>query len=251
MFKKKEFTLQDWELLEAQKNEQLRNVRESIETLIAGRPAILLRMAEEDQAAFAELKENDMSIVRLKTEAESIEMLLKTIPARKAYARGVAIEALIPQIKKLDDKFPTLVADIEEKAAALFTASRNLDDYLQKFDEIDATRSLNLHSTLWRASIAAILNVFSPASDYDSRPINNDLIRARLVLDGENFSALIADMRKSVADQVARMRETARRLKGETEETADPTYCPSCYSTDIHWSGIENKYTCQSCNNKF
>jgi hypothetical protein len=250
MKKESLITVKEWEKFEAEKSELLLKTRAETEVLNNKRPGLLLRMAEDDKTAFSELQKIDVDIARLKTEAEAIETLLKAIPARKDYARGVEIEAVIPTIEKMEAEIPALVDDVHQKAEALILANDKLYGYLGNFDSIDETQSLALKSEFINAGINELQSYGSLGSPGGRTSADLEMVLLQMTYDKEKLSAWAENARLSVAKRLDKIRDHIQRLKGKELPSFKIVYCPHCYE-DVGYPSSGEKYTCRKCNKTF
>jgi hypothetical protein len=229
---KKTHTVEDWGKIEQEKIEQRSKKEAEIATLQDKRPALLERIATDEQPDFTELKRLDEQIAQLKMEIEVIDVLLTaTIPAGKNYARGLQIEALIPTIEKRDAQFSAFVADINKKAAALAESNNSFRKFLEGFDGFESIRVLGLRDEFASFGLGAIArnSPSSGAAYSDPKTIDLAIVLMAAVYDKERFAEWVEKTRSSIAEKITRMRDHALRLKGEKLPSPAYPYCPTCY----------------------
>jgi hypothetical protein len=222
------------------------------EALGIEREGLLLQLAEGDLAAKAKLEKCDASIATLGIERESIESLLRSLPARRDAVRAEDVEALIPRIEKLVEEIPALVAEIKSKLEPLVSAIRKLKVQLDAFEDFPEVRMLSLGSSLFWAGKNA-LNASTPqagvASDGSEMPV--DLILTAVFFDEYRTDGLIGEMQARIADRVERMRDHARRLKGEDMPPPQYAYCPNCYENMQGGPDNQGRCHCGKCGKTF
>ncbi len=252
MFKKKELTLPEWQAFENEKRAQLAKNQAEIERLTREiRPALLLRLADEDELAADELAQCDQVLAKLKTETESIEVLLQAIPARMAYAQGVAVEALIPQIEKMKAGLPALLEEIQKKSAALTAANEKLLEYLRGFEDLEATQNLHLRTEYIRAGWDNFPS--KPRGDVAGSgegEILMSVVLGGIALDTDLLTTWGENTQKAIADRLEKMHDHARRLKGEKLPPPEWAYCPECYKL-VGYPDQNGKYRCSGCGKTF
>lgn len=256
MFKKKALTLPEIEALEVEKINERAVMQSQIDEWTSKRQAILKSIAEsivdEDEpktkTAREELRIGDEREKFLKTEIEIVDAYLQTFSKQKDRARGVEIEKLIPRIQKMDAEILPLVNNIYEKMTEVDAANQKLLDYLKLFDELEATRKLNLK----REFISLGVNGLSwyavrpgVASDPQEIPMTIALVNA--VCDRKKLEALINTMRSSIANTLDLMRDHSKRLGGDEASKPNSPYCPNCY-TYVGSPDKNGKASCSGCN---
>lgn len=249
---KKDLTLPELEKLEAEKNEQLQKINDEIEDLKGKRPEILLRMAEEDQTDFQDLEKCDASIARLKLEAEVIKTVLDNIPKRKNYARGVEIETMILELERKSSEFKTLMANISKKVPPLIKATRDLYDFLEGFGEVAATRGLRLRGNFLDAGLNGLRD-YAPVSATvasDSKILDIEPIVLAMVYDKEKLAAWIDKAQLAITDRLDKMRNHAKRLKGEKVPEPKWPYCPKCFE-NTGYPDAQGNCHCGKCGETF
>ena len=239
-------TTKGWDQYETEKREELRLAREELKALQDRRAPILLRIAEEDPSASADLKTIKDDISKVEERIEGLEILLKTIPAKKDYARGVELEAVIPQVEKVEDELSGLVKDVEKKAAALQSACEKLDNHLPKFHEL-----IPIKLSFFDAGISNVVHVgrVLSASYQTGISVDNGVVYGAIAMDKTELSAWLNNTRNSIAKRLGRAREHVRRLKGE-EFPDPPTYCPHCFADTLVWREPGKNY-CSNCGKGF
>ena len=252
MFKKKPLTLSELDKLEEEKLKNKNSIREKLAAWLAKRPEILSRIADyeadgnqvEARAARAELKTGDDQIKAWEVEIEIIDASLQKLPKQRSQAQGVALDALIPNIKKLDANLDPLIANTLQKADAFARANDELLDALSVLDDVPQMRGLSLGLGLVSYGVNVLReNTTLPAG---GETTNRDLA---LLLMGSTYKkevlqVYLDEARREISKRIGLLQDHANRLRGvEVLEHPEWPYCPNCYSL---LSGTQ-KQSCMRC----
>lgn len=250
--KQRKDTFESLQTLEVQTLERQAAIRGEIESANTRREAILLRMAEGDTSASTEIKAFDENIAKLNIEYQSLDVLLKSLPARRDFVQGEEIEAALPKMEQFANSLPVFIGEIEAKIKQLNTASKDFRDFMQKASEFKGFNNLALMSDVLSAgSYALEASTPRPGVVSDVKPVSTDLILIAAFFDDENAAALIERMTSTITKRIERMRDHSQRLKGKDMPALEWAYCPGCYEDFNGGPDNQGRCHCSRCGKTF
>lgn len=245
-------TIQSLDAMEKRGMSRLLAIERERAALGAKREELLLQLAEGDQTAKAKLEKCDASIADLNVERESIESLLRSLPARRDWAQGVEIENRVPKIEQLIKELPGYVEGVKASMPPVISAVQRFRSYIHTVEETEGLTRLPLFMKMISAgqSVVESSNLRpSVASEPKSVPI--DLLLIAFFFDDEINVKVIDHAKAEIGKRIERMKDHARRLKKETTSVLDWAYCPGCYEQSISGSDNQGRCYCRSCGKTF
>lgn len=250
--KQRKDTFESLKTLEIETLERQAAIKVQIEEENKGRENILLRLAEKDPSAAADLKTLDENVSKLNIEFQSLDVLLKSLPARHDYVQGEEIEAALPKMEQFANSLPVFALEVKAKIKQLNAASKDFRIFMQKADEVKGFNNLALMSDVLSAgSYALESSTPRPGVASDAKPIPAELIVIAAFFDDENAKTLIERMTSTVTKRIERMRDHSRRLKGKDMPVLEWAYCPGCYENMNGGPDNQGRCHCSRCGKTF
>lgn len=230
-------TSQEWVELEQTKRNDFAELEAKIALANARRGDLLLTIGETGgKDAKAELATVEKTLRELANEREAANAYLAAIPERRDFARAREIEDEITSLEYFDEL-------LKQSIPAIDAAAENFVLELQQYyGVLESLREVNLKAFHYASmDIGALDSIGVFLRQYDLwRFVKVGKYRdAKTMTDNLERNPT----RKQIAHRIHRMRETAKRLRGETVERE---YCPNCYG-DLILSGgpslSDNLYT--------
>ncbi len=244
-----------FESLQSLENETLERqiaIKAKIEEAHSGRENILLRLAENDQSATADLKSLDENISKLYIELQSLDVLLKTLPARHDYVQGEEIETALPKMEQFANSLPVFVGEVKAKIKQLNAASKDFRNFMQKANEFKGFSNLALMSdVLATGSYVMESSAPRPGVASDAKPVPVELEIIAAFFDDEKCTALIERMKSTIVLRIERMRDHSQRLKGKDMPVLEWAYCPGCYENMNGGPDSQGRCHCSRCGKTF
>lgn len=250
--KQRKDTLESLQTLEVQTLDRQAAIRGEIESANTRRETILLRMAEGDPSASAEIKVFDENIAKLNTEYQSLDVLLKSLPARRDFVQGEEIEAALPKMEQFANSLPVFIGEVEAKIKQLNTASKDFRDFMQKASEFKGFSNLALMSdVLATGSYVMESSAPRPGVASDAKPVPVELEIIAAFFDDKKCTALIERMKSTIVLRIERMRDHSQRLKGKDMPALKWAYCPGCYEDFNGGPDNQGRCHCSKCGKTF
>lgn len=249
-YKQRKDTFESLQSLENETLERQMTIKVKIEESNSERENILLRLAESDTSAAADLRALDENVSRLHIELQSLDVLLKTLPARRDFVQGEEIESVVPKIEQLIADVPTLVDEIKSKLSPLISAIQDFHIHLENFGGIKGFEGLGLVGQLFSTGMNAI-HVPSPGVVSDAEPIHTDLILIAAFFNEDKSALLIERIQATIAERLEKLRDHAQRLKGKSLPAPRWAYCPGCYENMNGGPDNQGRCHCSKCGKTF
>jgi hypothetical protein len=237
----KYLAIPELEKFEAEKRQRLAEIETGCAALAAKRPALLLAMGEGDSEAERELQGIDADAGKLKLEAESLRAVLATIPARKAYARGVELEAALPGFDRAEAELQPLIDRVLKAAEKLHAEGEKLLEGLASFDAVNQGipvekgsnqkgagaalaelfglgAALNLKQSLLNVGADWIINlapIMAPGINGGQKPFPTAEALLLMTGDPSKLTKWLDIVRKDIEKRREDLKQRARKLKGE------------------------------------
>lgn len=250
--KQRKDTFESLKTLELETLERQAAIRVQIEEENKGRETILLRLAEQDPSASADLKALDENVNKLNIEHQSLDVLLKSLPMRHDYVQGEEIETTLPKMEQFVKDLPIFVAEIKAKMKPLISAVKDFNVLMQKNEECKGFDNLALMQSVLAAGSYAMESSTSKAgAAADLKPVPIELVVIAAFFDSENASTLIERMTTTITKRIERMRDHSQRLKGKDMPVLEWAYCPGCYENMTGGPDNQGRCHCWRCGKTF
>ena len=232
-------TLPELDALEASLSSKLETIKSKLKKAEARYVEVLLNIDEspDSKSAKKELEEIQIQRRTLAEEVESIEALLRTMPARRKHARADEIEEEIKSFQLLKDRLIAIAPNLDAAAEAFVLAKK---EYYLILCEIKKKGGYALDSFYPDVNAEYSLPFFMKKHGLlKHSQHNNPKSQVESMDDSTGIGVLLDRL-------FFNMRESIKQLRGEKINNV-MGHCPRCYSPGRYATPTSEKVICSKC----